>query len=58
MKAKSNWAELAFAAFILIWWIFGIAVATMSGFWITVCAIFVPPAAWVMLALWILDLFK
>ena len=36
-------------------WVFGVAIALSKGFWMTVLAICVPPAAWVMVAQRVLE---
>lgn len=37
----------------LVFWVFGIAV--VKGFWLTVLAVCLPPAAWVFAAQWIIE---
>lgn len=46
-----NWPESLLALIFIGSWVFGIAVA--GAYWVV--AVFLPPAAWVFLAKWVLE---
>jgi len=49
----TNWPESTLALIAVSAWVFGIAVA--KGFWMVACAIFLPPAAWVLAVRYIIE---
>lgn len=48
-----NFNEMIFSLFIVIAWVFGIALS--KGFWMTLGSVFLPPMAWIIFAQWILE---